>query len=55
MIPDNAAEAVTHYTPEEEDQPECDADLWAAPGVTMFGTLNPDKVTCPVCLRIMAS
>lgn len=47
------AEAVTHYTPEEHDQPECDADVGADPRTVMFGTLNPQKVTCPGCLRLM--
>ena len=48
-VPDNVALAVTHYTPEEPDQPACDADVDADPGVVMFGTLNPQHVTCPEC------
>jgi hypothetical protein len=45
----SAAQALTHWTPEEEDQPACDVE---APGdVTMFGTLNPSRVTCPACIR----
>ena len=49
-VPDDASTAVTHYTPEEHDQPECNADVGADPGTVMFGTLNPRKVTCPDCL-----
>ena len=45
---------IVHYTPEEEDQPECDADVDADPETVMYGTLNPLRVTCPDCLRIMA-
>ena len=43
------AQPVTHYTPEEPDQPACDADVDADPGTVMFGTLNPEQVTCPAC------
>jgi hypothetical protein len=53
MTPDTGAGAVTHYTPEEHDQPECDADVDADPETVMFGTLNRNKVTCPDCLHLM--
>ena len=53
MTPDTPAGAVTHYTPEEHDQPECNADVDADPETVMYGTLNPRKVTCPDCLEIM--
>jgi hypothetical protein len=52
-VPDDASTAATHYTPEEHDQPECDADVDADPETVMFGTLNPRKVTCPDCLAAM--
>jgi hypothetical protein len=45
--------AVTHYTPEEHDQPACDADVDADPGTVMWGTLNPQRVSCPACLTVM--
>jgi hypothetical protein len=48
-----AAVTVIHYTPEEHDQPACDADVYAPPGTVMWGTLNPDRVTCPGCLELI--
>jgi hypothetical protein len=44
-----------HWTPEEEDQPACDADISASPSAVMYGTLNPRKVTCPECQRILGA
>jgi hypothetical protein len=40
-----------HWTPEEPDQPACDADVDAPEGTEMLGTLNPDRVTCPECRK----
>ena len=48
-----AREAFTHYTPEEPDQPACDADVGADAPDVMFGTLNPQRVTCPNCRAIL--
>ena len=48
-----AQDAATHYTPEEPDQPACDADTAADVPAVMFGTLNPDHVTCPDCRKIL--
>ncbi len=46
-------QAVTHYTPEEHDQPACDADVAEDAPEVMFGTLNPQRVTCHDCLKII--
>lgn len=47
--------ATVHYTPEEHDQPACNADVYADPGETMYGTLNPAKVTCMACRALIAA
>lgn len=45
-------EGLVHWTPEEPDQPACDADVDAPASTAMLGTLNPARVTCPACQRI---
>lgn len=42
-----------HWTPEEPDQPACDADVGAPEGTVMYGTLNPERVTCLACLWML--
>jgi hypothetical protein len=48
-------DAVTHYAPEEPDQPACDADTAEDAPAVMFGTLNPQQVTCPACTAILST
>lgn len=45
--------AMTHWTPEEHDQAECGAGVDAPQGTVMYGTLNPERVTCPACVRLL--
>lgn len=45
-------EGLVHWTPEEPDQPACDADVDAPASTAMLGALNPARVTCPACQRI---
>jgi hypothetical protein len=46
--------APVHWTPEEPDQPACDADTNAPADEVMLGTLNPSRVTCSACLGVLS-
>jgi hypothetical protein len=43
---------VVHWTPEEPDQPACDADVDAPADTDMLGSLNLSKVTCRACQQV---
>jgi hypothetical protein len=45
-------EVPVHWTPEEPDQPACDADVDAPADTDMLGSLSLSKVTCRACQQV---